>query len=121
MTDRHDVRHPRHPHNGVSTLPTHAASALAAVSGRRAELYYQRQRLLEVGEPRPRRSSPSSSTLDRTPGAPMCVASSSSSSSTVPSGWPTAFQQALDRGWHGAELVEPLLTRPWGMLEEVTA
>ena len=49
MTDRHDVSHPRHPQNGVSTLPKHATGARAAVSGRRAELYYQCQRLLEGG------------------------------------------------------------------------
>lgn len=49
MTNRFDERHPRHPHNGVSTLPKHTTSALAAVSGRRAELYYQRQRVLEIG------------------------------------------------------------------------
>ncbi|EQD70119.1 transposase for insertion sequence element IS21, partial [mine drainage metagenome] len=51
MTDRHDVAHPRDPPNGVSTLPKHATSALAAVAGRRAQTYYKRQRLLEVGPP----------------------------------------------------------------------
>jgi hypothetical protein len=28
------------------------------------------------------------------------------------------LQQAVDGGWHGAELIEPLLARPWGVLEE---
>lgn len=44
-----DVPHPRNPPNGISTLAAHATEGLAVVHGRRAKLYYQRQRLLELG------------------------------------------------------------------------
>lgn len=49
VADRFNEVHPRDPPNGVSTLPKHATSALAAVAGRRGEMYFMRQRLLEVG------------------------------------------------------------------------
>ena len=49
VSDRFNEVHPRDPPNGVSTLPKHATSALAAVAGRRGEMYFMRQRLLEVG------------------------------------------------------------------------
>jgi transposase len=118
MTDRHDVSHPRHPHNGVSTLPKHATSALAAVSGRRAELYYQRQRLLEVGP------SAEAFLTELVHARPHTWAGDVRRLFELllehgPERMAGAFQQVLERGWHGAELVEPLLTRPWGMLEEV--
>jgi len=118
MTDRHDVSHPRHPHNGVSTLPKHATSALAAVSGRRAELYYQRQRLLEVG---PSAEAFLTELVHARPHtwAPDVRRLFELLLEHGPERMAGAFQQALERGWHGAELVEPLLTRPWGMLEEV--
>ncbi len=117
MTDRHDVHHPRRPHNGVSTLPKHATSALAAVSGRRAELYYQRQRLLEVGP------SAEAFLTELVHARPHTWANDVRRLFELllqhgPERMAGAFQQALDRGWHGAELVEPLLTRPWGVLEE---
>ncbi len=117
MTDRHDVSHPRYPHNGVSTLPKHATSALAAVSGRRAELYYQRQRLLEVGP------SAEAFLTELVHARPHTWAADVRRLFELllehgPERMAGAFQQALERGWHGAELVEPLLTRPWGMLEE---
>ena len=117
MTDRHDVSHPRHPHNGVSTLPKHATSALAAVSGRRAELYYQRQRLLEVGP------SAEAFLTELVHARPHTWASDVRRLFDLllehgPERMAGAFQQAVERGWHGAELVEPLLTRPWGVLEE---
>lgn len=105
MTDRHDVAHPRSPANGVSTLPHHATSALAAVAGRRAQLYYKRQRLFEVG--------------------PVAEAFLTELVHARPNTWAVdvhrlfelllehgpermaeGFQHALDRGWHSAELVE---------------
>jgi transposase len=102
------AEHPRHPHNGVSTLPDHAAETLAAVSGTRGEHYYRRQRLLELGEPaeafitelvnaRPRVWYPDVEHLFRllTQHGPERMA--------------VAFQQALERGWYGAEHVEQLL------------
>jgi transposase len=111
MTDRHDVGHPRTPPNGVSTLPHHAASALAAVAGRRAQLYYKRQRLLEIG--------------------PVAEAFLTELVHAHPNTWAVevhqlferllehgpermaeAFQHALDRGWHSAELVEIALATP---------
>ncbi len=49
MTDRADVTHPRQPPGGRSTNPKHMTGALAALSGRRAQLYYKRQRLFDVG------------------------------------------------------------------------
>ncbi len=117
MTDRHDVSHLRHPHNGVSTLPKHATSALAAVSGRRAKLYYQRQRLLEVGP------SAGAFLTELVHARPYTWAADVRQLFDLllkhgPERMVGAFQQAVDRGWHGAELVEPLLTRPWGVLEE---
>lgn len=46
----YEAKHPRIPANGkISTQPEHTAQGLAAVSGKRAKLYYQRQRLLELG------------------------------------------------------------------------
>lgn len=120
MTDRFDERHPRHPHNGVSTLPKHATSALAAVSGRRAELYYQRQRVLEVG--------------------PIAEAFLTELVHARPHTWPPevrrlftllqehgpervagALREAVERGWHDVSLVETLLTKPWGTFEEIHA
>ena len=49
VTGQFDVPHPRHPANGISTLAAHATEGLAVVHGRRSKLYYQRQRLLELG------------------------------------------------------------------------
>ncbi len=108
MTDRHDVSHPRHPHNGVSTLPKHATSALAAVSGRRAELYYQRQRLLEVGGPA------ETFLPELIHGRPYTWAGDVRCLFELllehgPERMEWAFQQALERGWHGSELVDRLL------------
>ena len=117
MTDRHDVSHPRSPHNGVSTLPKHATSALAAVSGRRAQLYYQRQRLLEVGP------SAEAFLTELVHARPHTWAGDVRRLFELllehgPERMAGAFHQAVERGWHGAELIEPLLTRPWGILEE---
>jgi len=51
VASSHVAEHPRVPNNGkVSTLAHHSTEALAAVSGRRAKVYYRRQRLLELGE-----------------------------------------------------------------------
>lgn len=48
---QHQAEHPRIPANGsVSSRLEHTAAGLAHVSGKRAKLYYQRQRLLELGE-----------------------------------------------------------------------
>jgi hypothetical protein len=117
MTDRHDVRHPRDPPNGVSTHAEHASSALAAVSGRRAQLYYQRQRLLEVGP------SAEAFLTELVHARPHTWAADVRRLFDLlqehgPERMAAAFQQAVERGWHGAELVEPILTRPWGVLEE---
>jgi transposase len=111
MLDRHDVHHPRHPPNGVSTLPKHAASALAAVSGRRAELYYQRQRLLEVGEPAEEFLTELIHARPNTWGADV-RALFQLLQEHGPVRMATAFQHALDRGWRGAEMVERLLHVP---------
>ena len=111
MTDRFDELHPRYPNNGISTLPKHATSALAAVSGRRAQLYYQRQRLLDLGpvaetfltelvHSRPRTWAWDVRTLFdllQQHGGDRLL---------------RAFQLALDRGWHGAEFVERVVQWP---------
>ncbi|MGI0067411.1 MAG: IS21 family transposase [Thermoplasmata archaeon] len=111
MTDRFNELHPRDPPNRVSTLPKHATSALAAVSGRRAQLYYMRQRLLDLGPPaeafltelvhsRPRTWAWDVRTLFdllQRYGAERLT---------------RAFQLALDRGWHGAEFVERVMQWP---------
>ena len=111
MTDRFDELHPRHPNNGVSTLPKHATSALAAVSGRRGQLYFMRQRLLDLG-----------------PVAEAFLTELVHSRSRT-WGWDVralfdllqqhggvrllrAFQVALDRGWHGAEYIERIVQWP---------
>jgi transposase len=108
MTDRHDVTHPRTPSNGISTLPKHATSALAAVAGRRAQTYYKRQRLFEVG--------PSAEAFL----TELVHARPHTWSADVhrlfelllehgPERMSEAFQHALERGWHGSELIERLL------------
>ncbi len=111
MTDRFDELHPRYPNNGVSTLPKHATSALAAVSGRRGQLYFMRQRLLDLG-----------------PVAEAFLTEFVHSRSRT-WGWDVrtlfdllqqhggdrllrAFQVALDRGWHGAEYIERVVQWP---------
>ncbi len=102
------AEHPRFPHNDVSTLPDHAAEALASVSGTRGEHYYRRQRLLELGAPaekfmtelvhsRPRVWYPDVEHLFQ-----LLMQHG-------PERMTAAFQQALDRGWYGAEHVERLL------------
>jgi len=105
MTDRHNVAHPRTPSNGVSTLPTHAASALAAVSGRRAQTYYKRQRLLEVGPSAEAfltelvHARPNTWNWDVHRLFEMLLEHG-------PERMGTVFQEAVERGWHGAEMVE---------------
>jgi transposase len=46
---RHEVTHPRFPKQGISYPPEVRAQHLASVSGSRGRLYFQRQRLLELG------------------------------------------------------------------------
>ena len=47
---RYQADHPRFPLSGSSSvLPVHRSAMLAAVSGRRARLYYMRQQLLDLG------------------------------------------------------------------------
>lgn len=47
---RYEAEHPRFPLAGSSSvLPVHRSAMLAAVSGRRARLYYMRQQLLDLG------------------------------------------------------------------------
>jgi hypothetical protein len=51
VVKNHQVEHPRIPANGkISSHREHTAQALAQVSGKRAKLYFRRQRLLELGE-----------------------------------------------------------------------
>ena len=120
MTDRFDERHPRRPHNGVSTLPKHATSALAAVSGRRAELYYQRQRVLEIG--------PIAETFltELVHARPHTWAADVRQLFALlqehgPERMAGALREAVERGWHDAHLVATLLTKPWGAYEEIHA
>lgn len=120
MTGRFDERHPRHPHNGVSTLPKHATSALAAVSGRRADLYYQRQRVLEIG--------PIAETFltELVHARPHTWAADVRRLFALlqehgPERMAGALREAVERGWHDAGLVETLLAKPWGTFEEVHA
>ncbi len=114
MTDKHDEIHPRQPPSGKSMLPSHVKSALAALMGRRADLYYKRQRLLEVG--------------------PAAEEFLTNLVHAHPHTWPgdvkalfelwlehgpermaRAFEAAVGHGWFGAEPVEHWLKR------EVTA
>ncbi|MGI0130472.1 MAG: IS21 family transposase [Thermoplasmata archaeon] len=112
MTDHYDVSHPRTPPNGVSTLPHHATSALAAVAGRRAQLYYKRQRLFEVGPVAEEfltelvHARPNTWAVDVHRLFELLLEHG-------PERMAEAFQHALDRGWHGAELIE-LLMAPTG-------
>ena len=111
MTDRFNELPPRYPNNGVSTLTKHAASALAAVSGRRANHNKQRQRLLALG--------------------PVAEAYLTELVHGRPRTWAwdvrrlfdllqqrggehllRAFQLAHDRGWYGAEYVERVVHWP---------
>jgi hypothetical protein len=52
VAGRHEAVHPRKfaPHEG-STLATHRAALVAAVSGQRGKRYLKRQQLLDLGEP----------------------------------------------------------------------
>ena len=120
MTDRFDEHHPRRPHNGVSTLLKHAASALAAVSGRWADLYYQRQRLLEIGP------------IAETFLTELVHARHHTWAADVrqlfaihqengPERMAGVLGEAVERGWHDAGLVATLLTKPWGTYEEIHA
>lgn len=120
MTDRFDERHPRRPTNGVSTLPKHATSALAAVSGRRAELYYMRQRVLEIG--------PIAETFltELVHARPHTWAGDVRRLFGLlqvhgPERMAGALREAVERGWHDSGLVETLLTKPWGTFEEIHA
>ncbi len=110
MTDKHDEVHPRWPPNGKSMLPSHVTSHLAALMGRRADLYYKRQRLLEVG--------------------PAAEEFLTNLVHAHPRTWPgdvkalfelwlehgpermaEAFQEALSHGWFASEPVEHWLKR----------
>lgn len=52
VVGRHEAEHPRLHHTGAkSTLADHRARHVAAVSGRRAKRYLEREHLLEVGRP----------------------------------------------------------------------
>ena len=120
MTDRYNELHPRRPHNGVSTLPKHATSALAAVSGRRADLYYQRQRLFEIG--------PIAETFltELVHARPHTWAADVRQLFALlqehgPERMGGVLREAVERGWHDASLVATLLTKPWGAYEEVHA
>jgi len=49
---KYEVEHPRYPESGsASVLAEHRTAMLAAVSGKRARLYFKRQQLLELGSP----------------------------------------------------------------------
>lgn len=47
---KHTATHPRFPAHGVSYLPGQRAAQLARVAGARGQLYFKRERLLELGE-----------------------------------------------------------------------
>ena len=103
-----EASHPRYPHNGVSTLPTHATEALAAVSGERSVLYYERQRLLEVGGPAEAYLTELVHARPRTwPADVRRLFQILQQRGPERLAW--AFQQALERGWLGSELVENLV------------
>jgi transposase len=48
-TDKYEITHPRFPPRDLSYPPEVRAQHLATVSGKRGRLYFQRQRLLELG------------------------------------------------------------------------
>ncbi|MGH7552517.1 MAG: hypothetical protein ACREMQ_05770 [Longimicrobiales bacterium] len=48
-TDHYEITHPRFPPHDLSYPPEVRAQHLATVSGKRGRLYFQRQRLLELG------------------------------------------------------------------------
>jgi transposase len=105
MTDRYDVAHPRDPPHGVSTLAKHATSALAAVSGRRAQTYYKRQRLLETGPSAEEfltgvvHARPNTWNWDVHRLFDLWL-------EYGPDRMAAAFHEAVERGWNGAEMVE---------------
>ncbi|EQD78112.1 Integrase, catalytic region, partial [mine drainage metagenome] len=105
MTDRFDEVHPRDPSNGVSTLSKHATSALATVAGRRGQLYYMRQRVLEVGSVAERfltevvHAHPRAWSWDVEQLFALLQQHG-------PVRMAQAFQEALDRSWFTSEAVE---------------
>ncbi len=51
VAGRHEADHPRlFEHKAKSVLPSHRASLVAAVSGKRAKRYYKRQQILDLGD-----------------------------------------------------------------------
>ena len=109
MTDRADVTHPRQPPGGRSTNPKHMTGALAALSGRRAQLYYKRQRLFEVGP------TAEEFLTELVHGRPRVWAWDVEQLFDLllqhgPDRLSRAFQQALERGWYRSESVRRLLS-----------
>ena len=111
MTDRFDELHPRYPNNGISTLPKHATSALAAVSGRRGQLYFMRQRLLDLGPVAEAYLTELVHSRSRTWGWDVRtlfdLLQQHGGSRLL-----RAFQVAHDRRWYGAEYVERVVQWP---------
>ncbi len=102
---RFDEVHDRKTYGGISTLPRHATSVLASVMGRRADLYYKRQRLLEVGPPA------EAFLTNLVHARPRVWAGDVNVLFDLwmkygPERLGEAFQEALDRGWFGSESIE---------------
>ena len=108
MTDRHDETHPREPSQGVSNLPKHTASALAVVAGRRGQMYFMRQRLLEVGPVAEEYLTELVHGRPRTWGWDVKTLYELLQQ-VGPETMARVFQQALERGVIGAEHVERLV------------
>jgi len=106
----HEVAHPRFPHNGISSEPKHMTAALARVAGKRGRVYYQRERLLEVGPPA------ETFLTELVHGHPHSWQGDVEHLFELllqhgPERLSLAFQEATGRGWYGSDAIDQWLRR----------
>ena len=110
VAGKHEVNHPRFPINGISSEPKHMAEAIAKVAGKRGRVYYQRERLLDVGTPA------EAFLTELVHGHPHSWQGEVANLFDLllqhgPERLSQAFQEAVGRGWFGSEAIEQWLRR----------
>ena len=110
VAGKHEVNHPRFPINGISSEPKHMTETLAAVAGKRGRVYYQRERLLEVGPPAEAfltelvHGHPNTWTGDVEHLFQLLLEHG-------PERLSQAFLQAVGQGWYGSDAIDQWLRR----------